>query len=186
MAGWHVPIWERALSEDRRGHGLAALFSVLLACAAPEPVQQTQGPNTAQPSQPMAAAVHAAGGGAAGVLGSNAAVTAAGTPALSVTAGSAGLPDIGSMGLPVTAAGSAAPAQPDMDADSIADAIDNCPIKPNPEQTDQDDDKVGDVCDKWTAFPYFKSGLVIMQTTDTGMYILSPQRAALVGNVAPP
>ena len=38
----------------------------------------------------------------------------------------------------------------------------------------------------WTAFPYFKSGIVIMQTTDTGLYILSPQRAALAGNVAPP
>jgi choice-of-anchor B domain-containing protein len=29
----------------------------------------------------------------------------------------------------------------------------------------------------WTAFPYFKSGIVIMHTTESGMFILSPRQA---------
>lgn len=43
-----------------------------------------------------------------------------------------------------------------------------------------------DMKSAWTAFPYFKSGVVIVGTIESGMFILSPQRAALVGNVAPP
>lgn len=35
----------------------------------------------------------------------------------------------------------------DSDADQIADCIDNCPLAPNPEQADFDDDGMGNVCD---------------------------------------
>lgn len=35
----------------------------------------------------------------------------------------------------------------DDDGDCVADAVDNCPGMPNPAQHDQDDDKIGDVCD---------------------------------------
>lgn len=36
---------------------------------------------------------------------------------------------------------------PDMDADSIADCVDNCPADPNPDQEDSDGDGFGDDCD---------------------------------------
>lgn len=40
-----------------------------------------------------------------------------------------------------------APAGPDGDADGVADADDNCPSAPNPDQTDTDGDGAGDACD---------------------------------------
>ena len=36
---------------------------------------------------------------------------------------------------------------PDVDEDGVADAIDNCPVDPNPDQTDSDGDGTGDACD---------------------------------------
>jgi hypothetical protein len=41
----------------------------------------------------------------------------------------------------------------DSDADGIADANDNCPTVPNPDQNDVDGDGVGDRCDKCTKTP---------------------------------
>ena len=38
----------------------------------------------------------------------------------------------------------------------------------------------------WTAFPYFKSGIVIMQTTESGMFILKPQAGIVDGKAAAP
>ena len=40
-----------------------------------------------------------------------------------------------------------APMGPDGDADGVADADDNCPGAPNPDQTDTDGDGAGDACD---------------------------------------
>lgn len=39
------------------------------------------------------------------------------------------------------------PASPDADGDGIADASDNCPQVPNPDQADSDGDGLGDACD---------------------------------------
>jgi hypothetical protein len=36
---------------------------------------------------------------------------------------------------------------PDDDNDGVPDAIDNCPLVPNPDQADADGDHIGDVCD---------------------------------------
>ena len=36
----------------------------------------------------------------------------------------------------------------DLDGDGIRDDADNCPDTPNPDQSDIDNDGVGDVCDK--------------------------------------
>lgn len=38
-------------------------------------------------------------------------------------------------------------AVPDSDHDAVADAIDNCPFDPNPQQRDRDGNGLGDVCD---------------------------------------
>lgn len=40
------------------------------------------------------------------------------------------------------------PVGPDTDGDGIADAFDNCPVDPNPDQGDRDGDGIGDACDK--------------------------------------
>lgn len=45
------------------------------------------------------------------------------------------------------AAGIDAPAGPDTDTDGAPDAVDNCPVDPNPHQDDADGDGKGDVCD---------------------------------------
>ena len=37
---------------------------------------------------------------------------------------------------------------PDSDADEISDAEDNCPFNVNPDQADEDDDRVGDACEQ--------------------------------------
>ncbi len=39
------------------------------------------------------------------------------------------------------------PQAPDQDADGIPDDLDNCPAVANPDQTDSDDDGIGDACD---------------------------------------
>ncbi len=39
----------------------------------------------------------------------------------------------------------------DADEDGVADASDNCPVTPNPDQADEDHDLVGDVCDSCRA-----------------------------------
>ncbi len=36
---------------------------------------------------------------------------------------------------------------PDTDADGVCDAVDNCPLEPNPDQADADGDTLGDACD---------------------------------------
>ncbi len=41
----------------------------------------------------------------------------------------------------------------DMDNDGVADADDNCPETPNPDQLDEDEDGVGDLCDNCIATP---------------------------------
>ena len=41
-------------------------------------------------------------------------------------------------------------AQADTDADGVADGSDNCPSVYNPDQGDQDDNDVGDLCDEIT------------------------------------
>ena len=41
-----------------------------------------------------------------------------------------------------------APPGLDSDGDGIPDALDNCPLIPNPDQADRDGDGIGDVCDK--------------------------------------
>ena len=152
-AGRHVPIWERArsgatvLMQVQRPYGLLALFGALIACAAPDAVQQTQGPNTGLPAQPTAAGVSAAVSGTAGLPGVGAAVSTAGRPPGAVSAGAGAVPVTGVPGLVTSSAGTAATTQPDRDADSVPDASDNCPAKSNPEQADQDGDKIGDACD---------------------------------------
>nr|WP_242589569.1 putative metal-binding motif-containing protein [Corallococcus macrosporus] len=42
--------------------------------------------------------------------------------------------------------GSDLPAVVDSDGDGVADDVDNCPAVPNPDQTDTDQDGVGDAC----------------------------------------
>lgn len=42
---------------------------------------------------------------------------------------------------------------PDIDQDGISDSIDNCPVTPNPGQSDVDGDEVGDLCDVCPGVP---------------------------------
>jgi len=42
----------------------------------------------------------------------------------------------------------------DADTDGIPDVIDNCPLDPNPSQSDLDSDSLGDPCDPWPHDPY--------------------------------
>ena len=44
---------------------------------------------------------------------------------------------------------------PDLDGDTIDNAVDNCPNVANVDQVDSDNDGVGDVCDPDVALPYF-------------------------------
>lgn len=49
-------------------------------------------------------------------------------------------------------------AEPDADGDGVTDAMDNCPDDANPDQLNQDEDDLGDVCDPCPLLPFLAEG----------------------------
>ena len=66
-----------------------------------------------------------------------------------------------------------APPAPDSDGDSVPDATDNCPNTPNPDQTDTDNDGLGDACDS-NAPPPTLNGEVAAYPPPPGNVVVTP------------
>ena len=68
----------------------------------------------------------------------------------------------------------------DLDGDLVADASDNCPIKMNADQANEDGDRFGDVCDPC---PPIADGLVIADQDGDGVADACDPRPSLAGEV---
>jgi hypothetical protein len=59
---------------------------------------------------------------------------------------------------------------PDDDGDGVADSGDNCPLVPNPDQTDTDGDGLGDACDNWLTVNKTGSGTGLVASNPAGIF----------------